>query len=85
MIGRPTAFTYRGAYNESADSKQISESPKQSAKARIFLLVDLGEIFFRFRVGGRNKINQKALKIFRAFFFSELFFSFFSLISPEKQ
>ena len=48
-------------------------------KARIFLLVDLREIFFRFRVGGTRK--KKALKmtsqlvIFRAFFF---------LISPEQ-
>ena len=44
-------------------------------KARIFLLVDLWEIFL-----GRKKINKKALKmtsymvIFRAFFF----FFFFS-------
>ena len=40
-------------------------------KARIFLLVDLQEFFFRFRVGRRKKINKKALKmvIFGAFFF----------------
>ena len=28
-----------------------------------FLLVDLQEIFFRFRVGGRKKKNNKALKM----------------------
>ena len=32
-------------------------------KARIFLLVDLREIFFRSRVGGTKKINKKALKM----------------------
>ena len=44
-------------------------------KARIFLLVDLRDIFFRFMVGG----DEKNMVIFRAFFFSQLFF----LISPE--
>ena len=28
-----------------------------------FLLVDLRELFFRFRVGGTKKINKKALKM----------------------
>ena len=59
-------------------------------KARIFLLVDLRDFFFRFRVGGdEKKNNKKALKmtselvIFRAFFlFSELFLL---LIYPEKK
>ena len=32
-------------------------------KARIFLLVDLREFFFRFRVGGTKKINIKTLKM----------------------
>ena len=32
-------------------------------KARFFLLVDLWEFFFRSRVGGRKKINIKALKM----------------------
>ena len=32
-------------------------------KARIFLLVDLREIFFRPRVGGTKKINKKALEM----------------------
>ena len=33
-------------------------------KARIFLLVDLREIFFRFRVGGtKKKKKKKALKM----------------------
>ena len=47
----------------------------QNTQARFFLLVDLREFFFRFRVGGvRKKINKKALKmtswlvIFRAFY-----------------
>ena len=33
------------------------------ALVRIFLLVDLREIFLRFRVGGMKKINKKALKM----------------------
>ena len=43
-------------------------------KARIFLLVDLRDFFFRFRVGGWKIVNKKALKmtswlvIFWAFF-----------------
>ena len=32
-------------------------------KARIFLLVDLQELLFRFRVGGTKKKNKKALKM----------------------
>ena len=53
-------------------------------KARMFLLVDLRGKNIGFRVGGRKKMNKKALKmtsklvIFRAFFsFSELFFGAF--------
>ena len=49
------------------------------AKSRFFLLVDLQDFFFRFKVGvegGTKKINKKALTgHFKAFFF---------LISPEK-
>ena len=37
---------------------------KSKYKARIFLLVDLRELFFRFRVKGtKKKINKKALKM----------------------
>ena len=52
------------------------------AEARIFLLVDLQEIFFRSRVGGKKKINKKALKMtsktghFQTFFFFRAFFFF---------
>ena len=49
-------------------------------KARIFLLVDLRKLFFRFKVEGTKKKNIFFLVIFRAFFF----FFFFFLISPEK-
>ena len=50
-------------------------------KARIFLLVDLRELFFRFGVGRTKKINKKALKmtsqlvIFRAFIYFLFFFN----------
>ena len=49
-------------------------------KARFFLLVDLQEFFFRFRVGGTGKKERKALKMtghFQSFVFSfsELFFN----------
>ena len=67
-------------------------------KARIFLLVDLGDFFSDLGSGGRKKINKKALKmtselvIFRAFFFHFFFFLFylfselfFLLIYPEKK
>ena len=50
------------------------------AEARFFLLVDLREFFFRYRVrggGGGGEIK----KLFFSFFF---FQTFFSLISPEK-
>ena len=55
--------------------------------ARIFLLVDLQDFFFRFRVGGRKKKEKKVLKMtlighFQSFFF---FRAFFFLISPEKK
>ena len=36
---------------------------EMKGEARIFLLVDLRELFFRFRVGGTKKINKKALKM----------------------
>ena len=48
------------------------------AEARFFLLVDLREFFFRYRVGGGGGGIKK---LFFSFFF---FQSFFSLISPEK-
>ena len=48
-----------------------------SSKARIFLLVDLQDFFFRFRVGGTRKINKKALKMTSYWSFSVLFFFFF--------
>ena len=35
----------------------VREDSEMSAEARFFLLVDLKELLFRFRVGGRNKIN----------------------------
>ena len=59
-------------------------------KARIFLLVDLREFFFRFRVGGTKKNKIKKLWKWPVnWSFSELFFFFsdlfFFLISPEKQ
>ena len=66
-------------------------------KAKIFLLVDLRETFFRFRVGGtkKNKIKSSEndqltghFQIFFFFFFFNFFFSFFFsffLLSPEKQ
>ena len=37
--------------------------PKSRSLGQIFLLVDLHEFFFRSRVGGRKKINKKALKM----------------------
>ena len=57
-----------------------------------FLLVDLRDFFFRFRVGGCGKKKEKKSSesdqltghfqsFFFFFFFSELFF----LISPEKK
>ena len=36
-------------------------SPNLDPRARIFLLVDLREIFFRFRVGGTKKKKKKKL------------------------
>ena len=67
-------------------------------KDRFFLLVDLWEFFFRFRVGGTKKNKQKSSENdqltghFQSFFFSfsELFFSFSELFffffkSPEKK
>ena len=56
---------------------------EQNSLGQNFLLDDLRDFFFRFRVGGRKNINKKALKMTRAFFnfffliFSELFFIFF--------
>ena len=55
-----------------------------SGEARFFLLVDLREFFFRFRVDGMKKKKKSSendqltgqLVIFRLFFFSELFFYF---------
>ena len=64
-------------------------------KARIFLLVDLREIFFRFRVGGTEKEKKSSendqltghfQSLFFFFFFSELFFfqSFFFFNISKK-
>ena len=55
-------------------------------KARIFLLVDLGNFFFRFRVEG----TKKKIKLWKwpvNWSFSELFFSelFFFNISIQKK
>ena len=41
--------------------KIVTEKQICVAKARIFLLVDLREIFFRFRVGGTKKKKKKKL------------------------
>ena len=38
-------------------------SIENDTKARIFKLVDLWELFFRFRVGGRKKRLNKSLKM----------------------
>ena len=70
-------------------------------KARIFLLVDLREFFFRFRVGGTKKNKYKSSENdqltdhFQSFFFLFSFFFFFLffifraffilLTYPEKQ
>ena len=37
--------------------------PISRTEARIFLLVDLRDFFFRIRVGGTKKINKKALRM----------------------
>ena len=61
-------------------------------KARISLLVDLRDFFFRFRVGGRKKKSSENDQLKANWSFSELFFFiffykfsafFFFLISPE--
>ena len=44
-----------------------------SAQARIFLLVNLGEIYFRFRLGGMTKKSSENYQ-FTSWSFSELFF-----------
>ena len=50
-------------------------------KARIFLLVDLPEFFFRFRVGGTKKINKKSSENDQLTgHFQSFFFFFFFLI-----
>ena len=54
-------------------------------KARFFLLVDLQDFFFRFRVGDEKKSseNDQLTGHFQSFsLFSELFFPI--LISPEQ-
>ena len=51
---------------------------------QIFLLVDLREFFFKFRVG--NKKKKKTLKMTSQWSFSKLFFhfqSFFSISSEQ--
>ena len=50
------------------ENKVISKKSEYSKssfddKARIFLLVDLREFFFRFRVGGTKKNKKKTLKM----------------------
>ena len=55
------------------------------SKARIFLIVDLREFFFRVRVGGvgdekKSSENDQLTGHFQSCFFFRLFF----LISPEK-
>ena len=42
---------------------KLELASKKQNEARFFLLVDLQEIFFRSRFGGRKKINKKALKM----------------------
>ena len=51
----------------------ILEGAMAGKKARIFLLVDLRENFSDLGLGGRKKINKKALKNVN-WSFSELFF-----------
>ena len=41
----------------------FTEANSDKRLGQIFLLVDLREFFFRPRVGGRKKINKKALKM----------------------
>ena len=45
------------------NSEIIITSKDTVAQSRIFLLVDLREFFFRFRVVGRKKAKKKALKM----------------------
>ena len=62
---------------ESQPSLKILNSGK-NPEARIFLLLDLREFFFRFRVRGRRKKsseNDQLTGHFQSFFFSELFFN----------
>ena len=68
-------------------------SGDSSIEARIFLLVDLRDIFFRFWVGGRKKIKQKSsendqltghFQDFFFFFFFRAFFFFFFNISRKN-
>ena len=69
---------------ESVTIKSIADSYLPRIEDRIFLLVNLREFVFRFRVRGTKKKKTKALKmtsqlvIFRAFFF-------FFLISQEQK
>ena len=44
----------------------------QTSKARIFLLVDLRDFFFRFRVGGGRR--KKVTGHFQSFFLEHLFY-----------
>ena len=53
------------------------------SKARIFLLVDLREFFFRVRVGGDEKKSSENDQL-TGHFQSCFFFRHFFLISPEK-
>ena len=75
----PARFSlpYNSIKNIDLKATKVAAKEKRNVKARIFLLVDLQEFFFRFRVGGQ----KNPLKMTIEWSFSE---DFFFLISPEQ-
>ena len=89
---------FSGTYCQQREVEAITEGVEdnEGMVRPDFLLVDLREIFFRFKVGGRGKKRKKRSEndqftghfqsfffIFRAFFLF-IFRAFFFLISPEQ-
>ena len=77
----------RNQSNFSLNSVTVPQRTR-NAKARIFLLADLREIFFRFRVGGTKKNIKKSSEndqsIIKKIKKEIFFFNFFFSISREQ-
>ena len=93
VIAKPESRSWMAwGVRDSECSGWIEGQETFKGKARIFLLVDVREFFFRFRFRGRKKKKKKSSENdqltghFQSFFFFlhfQSFFLFFFLISPE--